>query len=167
MLETHRRLYNRALAERKEGWEAERRSASSQIYWTAGASVGSAAGNTLGPDPDYAAKEAYAARLVQLARASRGRIVTLYQDEFSFCRQPTPSQAWAEKGRGQPLAERSIPANTLTRIVGVLDVVDGRVTYRRATKIGLSELACSVSTRRRKGSTSSCITGPCTSTRMC
>lgn len=92
------------------------------------------------PDPDYDAKVAYAAGLVALARASGGRVVTLYGDECGFYRQPTLAQAWEEQGSRQPLARRSYRANTLTRLVGLLDVVDGRLVYRRRAKIGLTEL---------------------------
>ncbi len=92
------------------------------------------------PDPDYDAKVAYADFLVAQARASGGQVVTLYQDEFAFYRQPTLANAWEERGRPQPLAERSYRANTPTRIVGLLDAVTGRFIYRRRAKIGLTEL---------------------------
>jgi DDE superfamily endonuclease len=92
------------------------------------------------PDPDYEAKVLYADFLVAQARVSEGRLVTLYQDEFGFYRQPTLANAWEERGRPQPLAERSYRSNTLTRIVGLLDAVTGRFIYRRRAKIGLTEL---------------------------
>jgi transposase len=92
------------------------------------------------PDPDYDAKVAYADDLLARAHSARGRIVVLYQDEFSFYRQPTLANAWEERGRAQPLAERSYRSNTLTRVVGLLNVVTGRFIYRRRAKIGLMEL---------------------------
>ena len=41
----------------------------------------------------------------------------LYMDEFTVFRQPTLAQAYAAVGFDQPLAERSVHADTETRVV--------------------------------------------------
>ncbi|MDP9312349.1 MAG: hypothetical protein M3R24_15930 [Chloroflexota bacterium] len=61
-------------------------------------------------------------------------------DEFTVFRQPTLAQAYAGVGAEQPLAERSVYADTETRVVGTLDGDDGRVVYRRASKITIEPL---------------------------
>jgi transposase len=92
------------------------------------------------PDPDYLGKLAQAAVLVEQGRAGAGGVATLYLDELTFYRQPTLAHAYAERGRHQPLAERSYRSNTPTRLVAILDVRDGRVLYQRGERIGIAEL---------------------------
>lgn len=75
-----------------------------------------------------------------LPSVNAGRIVVLYMDEFTVFRQPTLAQAYAPVGDAQPLAERSVHADTETRVVGTLDAADGRVVYRRASKITIETL---------------------------
>src|SRR5439155_16236595 len=48
--------------------------------------------------------------------------------------------AYEEKGRYQPLAERSYHSDTLTRIVASMEHFSGQVVYLRASRIGLSQL---------------------------
>jgi hypothetical protein len=92
------------------------------------------------PDPDYAAKEAYIACLVAQGQARAGPFVTLYLDELTYYRQPTLAAAWEAQGPYQPLARRSYRSNTATRLIGTLDVRDGRVVYQQGARIGPREL---------------------------
>jgi hypothetical protein len=92
------------------------------------------------PDPDYLEKLAEIAVFIDRARTSHGSIALLYLDELTFYRQPTLFQAYEERGHLQPLARRSQRTNTATRVVAALNVMDGRVHYRRGSKIGLREL---------------------------
>lgn len=92
------------------------------------------------PDPDYEAKLAAVADLKRLVRPTAGKLVLVYLDELTFYRQPTLAHAWEERGRAQPLAERSHRSDTTTRVVAALDLLDARVTFRRRATIGLAEL---------------------------
>ncbi len=51
----------------------------------------------------------------------------LFSDEASFYRQPSQAWLWASMGRAQPRMGYSHRANTLMRVVGFLDAVNGRV----------------------------------------
>jgi DDE superfamily endonuclease len=92
------------------------------------------------PDPDYPAKLDRVAQIVAAARASAGRVVALYLDELTYYRQPTLAAAYAATGADQPLARRSYRANTVTRVIGALNVVDARVSYRQASRLGIRQL---------------------------
>lgn len=92
------------------------------------------------PDPHYQAKLTEIARVRALPPANTGAIVVLYMDEFTVLRQPTLAQAYAAVGNDQPLAERSVHADTETRVVGTLDATTARVVYRRASKITIETL---------------------------
>jgi hypothetical protein len=74
------------------------------------------------------------------ARTSGGRQVALYQDEVTIERQPTLAAAYERAGPFQPLARRSLRANTVTRVTATLDPADGRVVARRAARIRVREL---------------------------
>jgi hypothetical protein len=92
------------------------------------------------PDPDYPAKLQHVEQIVAATRASAGRLVALYLDELTYYRQPTLAPAYEATGRSQPRAVRSHRANTPTRLVGALNVVDGRTVYRQASHLGIAEL---------------------------
>jgi transposase len=92
------------------------------------------------PDPDYWPKLHRVSQCVAAARAAPGQIVTLYQDELTYYRQPTLAAAYEAAGSQQPLAERSYRANTPTRLAGSLDVSDGRTLHRQASHLGIREL---------------------------
>jgi len=92
------------------------------------------------PDPDYLAKLALARERIAEARASGGRVVTLYQDELTYNRQPTLARAYEARGRPQPLARRSYRTDTATRTLGTLDVSDGRVLFWQGAHIELATL---------------------------
>lgn len=88
------------------------------------------------PDPDYDAKLADVAAAVAAARVQPGRVVTVYLDEVTVERQPTVAQAYAPAGSSeQARAVRSPRSNTVTRILGALNALTGRVFHQRANKI--------------------------------
>lgn len=92
------------------------------------------------PDPDYEPKLRQVASILEEARASQGRKVALFLDEFSYYRQPTVASAYEEAGAKQPRARRGHHANTATRIVASLSPLEGRVLYRQATRIDVRTL---------------------------
>jgi hypothetical protein len=82
--------------------------------------------------------------IIELARLraqyDRSNVVLLYQDEFSFYRQPTLAREYSSRGIIQPLALRSTQSNTCRRIVATLDAISGEVLYQQRSKIGLRPL---------------------------
>jgi transposase len=93
------------------------------------------------PDPDYEAKLADIEQALGEARAQPEQVVTLYLDEVTVERHPTVAKAYAPRGASlQARAVRSAQSNTLTRILGVLDALSGRVVYRRGSKITVAFL---------------------------
>lgn len=66
----------------------------------------------------------------------------LFTDEVSFYRQPTQAWLWHHMGRAQPRLPYSHRANTLMRVIGVLDAQSGRIQawdYGRATAVRLGK----------------------------
>lgn len=92
------------------------------------------------PDPDYPAKLAHIDQIVATVREAAGRVVALFMDEVTYYRQPTLSRAYEAAGKDQARALRSHRANTATRIVAGLDLLDGRVLYRQASHLGIDAL---------------------------
>lgn len=92
------------------------------------------------PDPNYAAKHALITDLVARGQVVGGAIVTLYLDELTYYRQPSLAWAWDAQGADQPRARRSYRSNTATRLLGTLDVRDGRVVYYQGARVGPQEL---------------------------
>lgn len=92
------------------------------------------------PDPNYDAKRADVATVLAEARAAPERIVVLYLDEVTVERQPTLANAYAPMGHTQPRARRRQRADTLSRVLGALNALTGKVIYRRATRITLALL---------------------------
>jgi transposase len=92
------------------------------------------------PDPDYLAKQAYVAACVERVRQAPDSLVLLYQDEFTYYRQPTGGFGWAASGSKGPLAERSRRSNTSTRLAGALNALTGQVTIQQRTRLGVAPL---------------------------
>jgi hypothetical protein len=90
------------------------------------------------PDPDYLAKAATIATLVEIGRRSQHPNVTLYLDELTYYRQPTLARAYAATGPDQALAERSTRTNTATRLLGALNVADGRVHRCQQSRLSVA-----------------------------
>lgn len=65
----------------------------------------------------------------------------LFMDEASFYRRPTQAWLWAWMGRTQPKLHYSHHANTLMRVVGLLDATQGRVTAWDFPKVTAERLA--------------------------
>ena len=88
------------------------------------------------PDPDYDAQLAAVAAAVEAAQAQPGRVIAVYLDEVTVERQPTVAHAYAPTGSSeQARAVRSPKSNPVTRLIGALNVLTGRVFHRRAGKI--------------------------------
>jgi len=92
------------------------------------------------PDPAYLAKQAYVARCGAPVPAAGAAAVRLYQDEFTYYRQPTLAASWAATGSPRPLAARSYRANTLTRVAGARNAAPGQVTVVQGTRLGVAPL---------------------------
>lgn len=65
----------------------------------------------------------------------------LFSDEVSFYRQPTQAWLWARMGRKQPRLHYSNRANTVMRVLGVLDAWSGKVQAWEYGKISADRLA--------------------------
>lgn len=81
------------------------------------------------PDGDYTSKLALIKTYQELAERDPERYALLYQDEFTYYRQPSLNSDYAPRGRSQPLAELSYRSNTITRVIGTLDAGTGRVVH--------------------------------------
>jgi hypothetical protein len=69
------------------------------------------------------------------------RYVFLYQDEFTYYRQPTLACDYEAKGHIQPLARLSYKTNSHFRVVGALNVITGQITYQQCYKVNLRRLS--------------------------
>jgi hypothetical protein len=56
--------------------------------------------------------------------------VLLYLDELTSYRHPSVACAYEEARTARPHAERSLASNTVTRVVGTLEALSGRVLLR-------------------------------------
>lgn len=92
------------------------------------------------PDPDYLAKLSTIRVCVQRSKVEPELVVVLFQDEFTYYRQPTPALAYEVKGHQQPLAERSYRSNNSWRVAATLDVWTGRVIYTQKQQLKLRYL---------------------------
>jgi hypothetical protein len=92
------------------------------------------------PDLQYLEKLAEIVRVLELVVQSDGKIVLLFADELTFYRQPTLSFAYSEQGKREaPRGILSHQSNTSGRIGGVVNALTGQVTYRMASKFGITE----------------------------
>jgi len=66
--------------------------------------------------------------------------VLLYQDEFSYYRQPTVARDYEAMGKFQPLARRSHRSDTAFRGIGALNAITGQVTYQQASRTNILRL---------------------------
>jgi transposase len=100
------------------------------------------------PDPLYMEKLGWRdnviARVLSAADNGDRSEVVLFLDELTYYRQPTVARAWTERGTGrdcQELARRSHRGNTPTRVAGVLDLIDARVTSWQGSRFNVSQVA--------------------------
>jgi hypothetical protein len=80
--------------------------------------------------------------LVELARFRAyydpERYTLLYLDELTYCRQPSLSQAYEQRGSVQPLAQRSHKSNTSFRVLAGLNAITGQVNYLQRTRTSVA-----------------------------
>lgn len=95
---------------------------------------------TYSPDPLYETKRERILACVQAAREHPEQEVTLFLDEFSFYRWPTPAPVYAEAGRKQPRAQLTPQYNTRGRLVVALEAVAGKILYRQRSQINVDQL---------------------------
>ncbi len=93
------------------------------------------------PDPHYEDKLALIHRALLRAWYAPERYVFLYQDEFTYYRQPTLACAYEAKGPRQPLAYRSYRHNSRFRVIGALNVVTGQVLFQQCHKVTVHQLS--------------------------
>jgi transposase len=79
------------------------------------------------PDPEYDAKLAAVTAARAEAVARPGVVVFVYQDEFTAYRRPSVAQIWHQQGGPGRPAELGQKSNYERRLIGTLDVADGRV----------------------------------------
>jgi DDE superfamily endonuclease len=92
------------------------------------------------PDPEYAAKRAAVARARAEARASGGRVVLVYLDEFTYYRRPAVARCYAPAGGPGAPAEQGHRKNRKRRVVAALGALTGRLTSWQGDKAGVDEL---------------------------
>ena len=93
------------------------------------------------PDPNYDQKLSFIELSLLKAWYEPKKYVFLYQDEATYYRQPTLACSYEAKGAYQPLAHWSHKSNTQFRIVGALNALTGRLTYRQHSKITLKHMS--------------------------
>ena len=93
------------------------------------------------PDAAYDAKLSVLQLCLLRAWYQPESYVSLYQDEFTYYRQPSLARAYEIQGHRQPLAYRSYKSDTQFRVVAALNAISGQVTYRQSSKIDLRQLS--------------------------
>jgi hypothetical protein len=93
------------------------------------------------PDRYYDAKLGVIQLCLLRAWYEPERYVFLYLDEFTYYRQPTLACAYEATGHSQALARLSCQTNSHFRILGTLNAISGRVTYRQYYKVALRQLS--------------------------
>lgn len=99
-----------------------------------------ARGHVHSPDPDYVTKLAEIQVCVHRSAIDPDLVVVLFEDEFSYYRQPGLASAYAPQGKTQPLAELGHRSNGRCRGVATLEAWSGRVLYSQAQRISVPEL---------------------------
>jgi hypothetical protein len=92
------------------------------------------------PDPYYQQKTDRIALCLLKAWYEPEKYVLLYQDEFSYYRQPTIARDYEAMGKFQPLARRSHRSDTAFRGIGALNAITGQVTYQQASRTSIPRL---------------------------
>lgn len=69
------------------------------------------------------------------------RYIFLYQDEFTYYRQPSLARAYEVKGDMQPLARLSYRTNTHFRVAATLNAISGQVIYRQCSRVTRRQLS--------------------------
>jgi hypothetical protein len=92
------------------------------------------------PDEHYQEKLDLIAACLQRTRSDPERYVLVYEDEFTYYRQPSLSTAYEVCGHEQPLAQRSHHSNCWFRVIAGLNALTGQVSYRQHSRIDVSNL---------------------------
>jgi len=92
------------------------------------------------PDPHYQQKMDRIAQYLLRAWYAPEKYVLLYQDEFSYYRQPTIARDYEEMGEFQSLARRSHRSDTAFRGIGALNAITGQVTYQQTSRTSIRQL---------------------------
>lgn len=90
------------------------------------------------PDPHYIEKLSWVK--VNFLNTTLETNVFLFQDEFTFYRQPSLAWAYETVGKPQPLAELGWRSNLAWRIAATLNGYTGQVTYLQGYHIGIRQL---------------------------
>ena len=90
------------------------------------------------PDPHYIEKLSWVK--VNFLNINLETQVFLFQDEFTFYRQPSLAWAYETLGKQQPLAELGWRSNLAWRIAATLNGYTGQVTYLQGYHIGIRQL---------------------------
>ncbi len=86
------------------------------------------------PDTDYAQKIDRVQQVLEETRQHPQTCVALYQDEFSFYRNPTIAKDWAQTGTKTPLARQSYRHNQTCYGIGALNPHTGDVVYQQVSR---------------------------------
>lgn len=92
------------------------------------------------PDPDYLGKLLDIQGFLRQALEAPDLYVVLFQDEFSYYRQPSLERAYEARGQAQPLAELGHCKNRRGRILSVLNALTGAVYAEQHAYTGVSEM---------------------------
>jgi hypothetical protein len=90
------------------------------------------------PDSNYVAK-LRSVKLNLLQAGDRQRVF-VFADEFTLYRHPSLANAFAQRGKIQPLAELGYLSNYTWRIAAALNAYTGQVTYHQARVIDVTRL---------------------------
>ena len=93
------------------------------------------------PDPEYAAKEAYLYRGLQVAATTPGEVVALFLDKMGYQRGPQPATDWAPGPPRPTPVTQPVGTNQQWRIVGALNPLSGRVDYLDNYIVGRKQLS--------------------------
>jgi len=95
----------------------------------------------ISPDPWVDEKLAWMAAVQQRVQADPQQRVMVWLDELTFYRLPTPAPTWFHsQGRAQK-AHLTKGANTVARIAGALNPLNGQCHYLLRSKVGVKELS--------------------------
>lgn len=93
------------------------------------------------PDPWYDQKLDLIQRCLLRAWYAPEQYVFLYADELTYFRQPTVAPDYELRGHHQPLARLCYQSNSHYRLIGALNALTGRVTYRQCSKVKLRQMS--------------------------
>jgi len=93
------------------------------------------------PDPDYVAKVAHLLACLRAAAARPGRVEVVFLHEMGYYRWPAPAREWAPSAPAEaPTTQRGGTGNQQWRIIGALNALTGRTTYRDGYIIGRAQV---------------------------